>query len=98
MIKKDAETQEVLANAKFAIYNIDDKTEQPAVDSKGEIVGNLETISGRDYYIVETDSNGEITVDLTEGLYKIIEVEAPEGYDVTETVYYFGIGASRTGK
>ena len=95
LIKKDAETQQVLANIKFAIFNVDDGTEQPARNSKEEIVGTKETINGREYYTVQTDENGELTVDLPEGLYKAVEVQAPEQYDITGKNYYFGIGSSR---
>ncbi len=95
LIKKDAETQQVLAGVKFAIYNVDDGTEQPATNSKGEIIGTKETINGREYYTVTTDENGEITADLAEGLYKAVEVQADEKYDLTGQTYYFGIGASR---
>ena len=95
LIKKDAETQTVLANVKFAIYNVDDGTEIPATNSKGEIIGTRETINGREYYTLTTDTNGEITADLTEGLYKAVEVQAPEQYDISNSTYYFGIGASR---
>ena len=95
LIKKDAETQQPIANVKFAIYNVDDGSEQPATNSKGEIIGTKETINGREYYTVETDERGELTADLTEGLYKAVEVEAPAQYDLTNQTYYFGIGASR---
>ena len=95
LIKKDAETGGLLAGVKFAIYNVDDGTEQPARNSKGEIIGTQETIDGKEYYTVTTDENGEITADLTEGLYKAVEVEADEKYDLTGQTYYFGIGASR---
>ena len=94
LIKKDAETGETLAGVKFAIYNVDDG-EVPATNSKGEIIGTKETINGREYYTVSTDSNGELTADLKEGLYKAVEVEAPEKYDIKNSVYYFGIGGSR---
>ena len=94
LIKKDAETQEVLAGIKFAIYNVEDG-EVPARDSKGEIIGVQETINGREYYTVTTNENGEITADLPEGLYKAVEVEAPKKYDISDSEYYFGIGASR---
>ena len=94
LIKKDAETQEVLAGIKFAIYNVEEG-EVPATDSKGEIIGTQETINGREYYTVTTNENGEITADLPEGLYKAVEVEAPEKYDLEGQEYYFGIGASR---
>ena len=96
LIKKDAETGERLANIKFAIYDVEDGTE-PAKNSKGEILGTKEIIDGKEYYTVTTDSNGELTADLPEGMYKAVEVEAPEKYDISEP-YYFGIGASREGK
>ena len=94
LIKKDGETGEVLAGVKFAIYNVDEG-EVPATNSKGEIIGTLEEIDGREYYTVTTDENGEITADLPEGLYKAIEVQALEQYEITEKEYYFGIGGSR---
>ena len=92
LIKKDAETKQALANIKFAIY---DDNSEPARNSKGEIVGTKETINGKEYYTVQTDENGELTVDLPEGLYKAVEVQAPEQYDISNSTYYFGIGASR---
>ena len=98
LIKKDAETKEVLANIKFAIYNIDNDTTSPAQNSKGEIIGTKEIINGKEYYVVTTDSEGEITADLPEGMYKAVELEAPEKYDISDSTYYFGIGASREGK
>ena len=94
LIKKDAETQGVLAGVKFAIYNVDSGT-VPATNSKGEIIGTLEEIDGKEYYTVTTDENGEITADLPEGLYKAVEVEADEKYDLEGKECYFGIGASR---
>ena len=56
LIKKDAETKETLANIKFAIFNVDDGIEQPARNSKGEIIGTKETINGREYYTVQTNN------------------------------------------
>lgn len=81
LIKKDAETGAVLANVKFAIYNVEDGA-VPATNSKGEIIGTKETINGREYYTVTTDENGIITADLQEGLYKAIELQAPDKYDI----------------
>ena len=98
LIKKDSETDELLANIKFAIYNIDNDTTTPAKNSKGETIGTKETINGKEYYTVTTDSKGEITADLPEGMYKAVEVEAPEKYDLSDSTYYFGIGTSREGK
>ena len=72
-----------------------DNGEVLATNSKGEIIGTKETINGKEYYTLTTDEKGEITADLTEGLYKAVEVEAPEQYDIEGQTYYFGIGASR---
>ena len=95
LIKKDGETGEVLPNTKFAIYNVDEG-EVEARNSKGEIIGTKETINGREYYTVTTDTKGELTLDLPEGLYKAVEVQASdEKYDISEATYYFGIGGSR---
>ena len=96
LIKKDAETKEPIANAKFAIYNIDDDIPVVAKNSKGEILGTKETINGKEYYTVTTDNNGEIMADLPEGLYKAVEVQAPDKYDISDSTYYFGIGTSKS--
>ena len=97
LTKKDGETAEVLPGVKFAIYNVEEGSE-PAKNSKGEIIGTKETINGKEYYVVTTNENGEIAEDLPEGLYKAVEVEAGEKYDITGQEYYFGVGASREGK
>ncbi len=97
LVKKDKETQEPIANVKFAIYNVENG-EIPATNSKGETLGTLETINGREYYTLTTDVQGVLTADLKEGLYKAVEIEAPEQYDIENQTYYFGIGASREGK
>lgn len=51
------------------------------------------------YYAVTTDSNGQITANLAEGLYKAIEVYTNDRYILPEKeadrTYYFGIGASQ---
>ena len=101
LTKIDGETAEVLPGTKFVIYNIDNGKSIPAVDSKGNTVGTLENINGKDYYVVETNDQGEISANLPEGLYKAVEVQAcDEKYDISkvkDTTYYFGIGASRVG-
>ncbi len=94
LIKKDEESGMTLSGVKFAIYNVEDG-EIPATNSKGEILGTKETINGKEYYTLTTDEQGVITADLTEGLYKAVEVEAPDKYDISNQTYYFGIGASR---
>ena len=97
MVKKDGETNALLPNVKFAIYNVDNG-ETPARNSKGEIIGTREIINGEEYYTVKTNERGEVTVDLPEGLYKAVEVEAEEKYDIEDKTEYFGIGASREPK
>ena len=92
LVKRDAETQELLANIKFAIYNIDNGS-TPAKNSKGEILGTKEVIDGKEYYTITTNEKGELTADLPEGMYKALEVEAPEKYDISKA-YYFGIGTA----
>ena len=56
-------------------------------------------VEGSGYYYLETDENGELTADLPQGLYKVIEIEAPEGYELPENeedrTYYVGIGQNR---
>ena len=94
LVKKDGETNALLPNVKFAIYNVDDG-ETPARNSKGEIIGTREIINGEEYFTVKTNERGEVTVDLPEGLYKAVEVEAEEKYDIEDKTEYFGIGASR---
>lgn len=51
------------------------------------------------YYAVTTDSNGQITANLPEGLYKAIEIYTDDRYVLPEKeadrTYYFGIGASQ---
>ena len=59
----------------------------------------LSPIEKTGYYAVTTDSNGQITANLPEGLYKAIEVYTDDKYILPEKeadrTYYFGIGASQ---
>ena len=96
LIKQDDETGQTIANVKFAIYNTDNG-EVPATNGKGEILGTKEVINGKEYYVLLTDQNGMITADLPEGSYKAVELEAPDKYDISNSVYYFGIGGSVKG-
>ena len=103
LTKIDGETKEVLPGTKFAIYDITEGNSkaEPAKDSKGNIIGTLTNIDGEDYYIVETNDQGEISANLPEGLYKAVEIEASdEKYDLSslaDRTYYFGIGKSKGG-
>ena len=92
--KVDKDTRVVLANAKFIIEEVDSDNDVIgyAKDVDGNYVGEQDE-SGR--YIISTDENGEITTPLQGGMYKITEVEAPEGYELPEAeekrVQYFTI-------
>ena len=100
LTKIDGTTQDSLPGAKFAIMKVnDDRSEEVARDTDGKVVGSEETINGEKCYVVETDEKGEIKASLPAGLYKVVEVEAPEGYVLAENVedrtYYFGIDAAK---
>lgn len=95
LIKKDGETGEVLPNVKFAIFDVENG-EEPARDSKGEILGTKEIINGKEYYTLTTNASGEITADLKEGKYKAVEVQADEKYQILDNGYYFSIGSNKT--
>ena len=92
IVKKDAETEELLAGVKFEIYEYKNDKWEIARNSKGDILGTKETINGNEYYTVTTDSAGEVSLDLLEGQYKAVEVLAPEKYDISKSEYYFSIG------
>ena len=99
LIKIDGETSEALPNTKFAIREvIDENTDTEALDAEGNPVGTLENINGVDYRVITTNADGEINLALKEGIYKVIEVQALEGYqlpeDISERTYYFGVGKS----
>lgn len=103
--KIDADTQLPIPNAKFVLIQIDENYEELgyAKDINGNVVGTLtEGIPGfeeGEVPVVISDENGEISYGLQTGLYKAIEVEAPEGYELPENeedrTYYFGIGESK---
>ena len=94
LIKKDEESGERIPNTKFAFYNVENG-QSVARNSKGEIIGNKEEINGEEYYTLTTDENGEIIADFQEGLYKAVEVEADEKYDISNSTEYFGIGKTK---
>ncbi len=96
LYKKDGETQDPLPNTKFAIYKIDEeRNEYPAYDVKGNLVGEQTEINGQTYQVITTDENGEISLNLPQGAYKVVEIEALEEYELLENIedrtYYFGI-------
>ena len=95
----DGEPEVRLQGAKFAIYLIQNgELDQPAKDVKGNILGTLTQVGSKEYYLVETNENGEITAALPEGFYKAVEIiPSDPKYDVSKpsnTTHYFGVGAS----
>ncbi|MCR5185529.1 MAG: MucBP domain-containing protein, partial [Clostridia bacterium] len=97
LTKKDGENGQVLANTKFVIYNVE-KSNAPATNSKGEVLGSKEVINGIEYNVLTTDANGEITANLPEGIYRLNEVQTDEKYVLDTKDYYFGIGTSGKGR
>ena len=101
LIKVDGTTREPLQNTKFTIEEIIDEEghTKPAENVSGQIVGEAITIEGKEYRVVSTNENGQISVELKTGIYKVIELEAVKGYvlpeDLSQRTYYFGIGKSQ---
>ena len=75
-------TKEPIQGVKFAIYEIDEnrKVVGFAKDINGNYVGTEETINGTSYRVLETNEKGIISVGLKEGLYKAVEVQAPQSF------------------
>ena len=94
LTKTDEKTGLFLPDTKFVLYNVDEGS-VPARDSKGEILGQKEEINGKEYYVLTTNSVGEITADLPEGFYKAVEVKASDDKYALADEIYFGIGMSR---
>ncbi|MBR4260349.1 MAG: MucBP domain-containing protein, partial [Clostridia bacterium] len=84
----------LLPNAKFIITDLQNN---PATDAYGNIIGEYDETTNR--YLITTDSEGKISVNLSKGVYKATEVEAPEGYslpvNLEDRIFYFGIDESQ---
>ena len=89
---KDAETNTPVVGAKFVIYSEEGES-QFAADSKGNFIGNKELIDNNEYYVVTTNTDGKIILDLPEGKYTAKEIVADEKYDITNSEYKFSVGA-----
>lgn len=89
-ISKDIELQEGTYTISFT-YRKDNSADK-GLDAgfvKNVRIGN----SGR--YLITTNEFKEVSLNLPEGLYKLIEVNAPEGYQLSDKEYFFGIGSSK---
>lgn len=90
LVKTDSETGEPLANAKFIIKKIDEEGNDIdyAKDINGNYVGEL---NEEKQYVITTDETGIVTLPLSAGLYKAVEIGYPEGYQENEDKQYFRI-------
>lgn len=91
IIKKDSKTAELLPGAKFTIKKIIENsdgtvTKEDAKDSEGNLIGELENINDEELRVVTTNENGEINAKLPIGKYEIIEVQAPTGYFLKDSI------------
>ncbi len=106
IIKEDEETGKLLKGVKFAIYKVEKNEDgseslSEAKNINGQVVGKEEFINKVKYRVLETDEEGRIQESLESGLYKVIEVQALEGYylgSLEEHTYYFGIDESQKGE
>lgn len=92
LYNQDGETYQPIAGTKFKITDLEGKS---VTDINGKIVGELETINGKEDYILTTDENGFIKANLPKGIYQAIEVAANEAYILEEEeenrTYYFEV-------
>ena len=77
LTKVDAQAKTPIPNAKFVIYEIDESYNELgyAKDINGNQIGTVEN----GVPVVVTNENGVISYGLKSGLYKAVEIEAPEG-------------------
>ncbi|GLC78880.1 doubled motif LPXTG anchor domain-containing protein [Lacrimispora brassicae] len=113
LIKQEAETNELLAGARFKYQRADFRSEDfntvegittfkytdgPVKDAI--LLAQLETMA---WGIMSSESSstsvtGEVTFgNLDPGWYKVMETTAPKGYEVSETVHYVAVTADTTG-
>ncbi len=95
LTKKDENTGARIKGAKFAIYNVTNGKNY-ARDVNGKIIGTYSSINREAYYLVTTDDNGEIKLDLPAGAYTAQEIIAADGYQVNGKVEEFSIGEPYT--
>lgn len=95
LTKIDSETKELLANAKFVIYELDDDLN--ALDYAKDINGNYVGVKDENgNWVVTTGEDGTISIHLRDGKYRIDEIDYPEGYAESGTTEYFIAGEDKT--
>ena len=98
LLKTD-ENNNPIEGVKFEILSIDEnQNTTPAKDIEGNYVGQLDETVNK--YICTTNASGKIVLNLPEGLYKAVEIETNENYELPEKesdrTQYFGIGKTQS--
>lgn len=99
----DGENTELLPEVKVVIKEsviIDNKeVYQDPTDEYGNVLGEEQIINGESCRVFTTNENGEIEEPLKDGIYKLVKIEVPEGYELEENeedrTYFVGIGETR---
>ena len=99
----DGENTELLPGVKVVIKEsviIDNKeVYQNPTDEYGNVLGEEQIINGESCRVFTTNENGEIEEPLKDGIYKLVKIEVPEGYELEENeedrTYFVGIGETR---
>lgn len=72
---------------------------QDPTDEYGNVLGEEQIINGESCRVFTTNENGEIEEPLKDGIYKLVKIEVPEGYELEENeedrTYFVGIGETR---
>ena len=98
-LTKYDEDGNTLPGVKFVMYEVNGSAVVTgfAKDTSGEYAGEYDEANDR--YVLTTNEEGKIPLDLPKGYYKVVEVEAPEGYVFDENeknrTQYFGIDQSK---
>ena len=85
--KIDQDTNEPLQGVKFAIYDVE--INDFVRNQAGNYIG---TRNEDDIYVIATDVNGQIKLNLPDGYYKAVEIETIDGYKLKEEPTYFTVG------
>lgn len=82
---------------KEIIYEIDSAYKNLPTNPSGESVGKIKEINGENVAIFETDENGDILVDLKNGIYEIEQISIVDGYEYSQDgkVWLLGVNDSR---
>ena len=99
----DGESVDLLPGVKLIIKELaivdNQEVEIDPMDEFGNILGEEEVINGETCRVFTTNEDGIIEEPLRDGIYKIIKINVPEGYELEENeedrTYYVGIGETR---